>query len=112
MRENIKISKTDRKRNKQLKKYIFLLKNVVYLVYFLGKCLKMKVHKMLEHQGNAFVPTFIKILLFQTYCKQNIRLKSRNHEHTNTDPRKYCAYRKSYKTFNILIWKYVNNQIL
>ena len=75
MRENIKISKTDRKRNKQLKKYIFLLKNVVYLVYFLDKCLTMKVHKMLEPQRNVHVPTFIKILLFQTCCKQNIRVK-------------------------------------
>ena len=75
MRENIKISKTDRKRNKQLKQYIFLLKNVVYLVYLLDKCLKMKVHKMLEHQRNVYVPIFINVLLFQTYCKQNIRLK-------------------------------------
>ena len=74
MRENIKVSKTDKKRNKQLKKKI-LLKNVVYLVYLLDKCLKMKVHKMLERQTNVYVPTFIKILLFQAYCKQNIRLK-------------------------------------
>ena len=72
MRENIKISKTDKKRNK---KKIFLLKNVVYLVYLLDKCLKMKIHKILEHQMNVYVPTFIKILLFQPYCKQNIRLK-------------------------------------
>ena len=111
MRENIKISKIDKKRNKQLKKN-FLLKNVVYLLYLLDKCLKMKVHKMLECQTNVYVPTFIKILLFQAYCKQNIRLKLGNHDHTDADPRKYCAYRKACNTLNILIWKYVNKQIL
>ena len=46
MQENIKIFKIDKKRNKQLKKKLFLLKNIVYLVYLLGKCLKMKVHKI------------------------------------------------------------------
>ena len=75
MRENIKVSKTDKKRNKQLKKKKKLLKNVVYLAYLLDKCLKMKVHKMLERQTNFYVPTFIKILLFQAYYQQNIRLK-------------------------------------
>ena len=61
MRENIKISKTLKK---TIKKKSFLLKNV-YLVCLLDKYLKMKVHKMLEHQKNVYVPTFIKILLFQ-----------------------------------------------
>ena len=46
MQENIKIFKIDKKRNKQLKKKKFLLKNIVYLVYLLDKCLKMKVHKI------------------------------------------------------------------
>ena len=72
----------------------------------------MKVHKMLERQMNVYVPTFMKILLFQEYCKQNIRLKLGNHMHNDADPRKYCAYRKACKTLNILIWKYVNKQIL
>ena len=44
MQENIKISKIDKKRNKQFKKIAFLLKSVVYLVYLLDKCLKMKVY--------------------------------------------------------------------
>ena len=47
-----------------------------------------KVHKMLEHQTNIYVPTFMKILLFQAYCKQNIRLKLGNHKHTDADTRK------------------------
>ena len=72
----------------------------------------MKVHKMLERQMNVYVPTFMKILLFQEYCKQNIRLKLGNHKHNDADLRKYCAYRKACKTLNILIWKYVNKQIL
>ena len=71
-----------------------------------------KVHKMLEHQTNIYVPTLMKILLFQAYCKQNIRLKLGNHKHTDADPRKYCAYRKACKALNILIWKYLNKQIL
>ena len=62
----------------------------------------MKVHKMLEHQTNIYVPNFRKILLFQAYCKQNIRLKLGNYEHTDADPRKYCAYRKVCKTFSAL----------
>ena len=67
---------------------------------------------MLESQTNVYVPTFTKILLFQAYCKQSIRLKLGNHKHTDADPRKCCAFRKACKTFDILIWKYVNNQIL
>ena len=94
MRENVKISKIDEKRSKQLKKNL-LLKNVVYLLYILDKCLKIKVHKMLECQTIIYIPTFMKILLFQAFCKQNIRLKLGNHNHTDADPRKYCAYRKA-----------------
>ena len=62
----------------------------------------MKVHKMLEHQTNVYVPTFMKILLFQAYCKQNIRLKLGNHKRADADPRKYCAYRGGCKTFSAL----------
>ena len=67
---------------------------------------------MLVCQMNVYVPTFMKILLFQAYCKQNIRPKLGNRKHTDADPRKYCAYRQACKTLNILIWKYVNKQIL
>ena len=35
----------------------------------------MKVNKMLGRQTNVYVPTFMYILLFQAYCKDNIRLK-------------------------------------
>ena len=76
----------------------------------MDKSLKMKVHKMLECQTNIYVPTFMKILLFEAYCKQNIRLKLGNHNHPDADPRKYCAYRKACNTLNILVWKYVNKQ--
>ena len=67
---------------------------------------------MLVHQTNVYVPTFMNILLFQAYCKHNTRLKLGNHKHTDADPRKYCAYRKACKALNILIWKYLNKQIL
>ena len=63
------------KKKETIKKKVFLQKNVVSLVYLLRKCLKMKVHKMLERQMNIYVPTFMKILLFQANCKQNITLK-------------------------------------
>ena len=59
----------------------------------------MKEHNMLESQTNVYVPTFMKILLFQAYCKQNIRLKLGNHKHTDADPRKYCAHKKSVRHF-------------
>ena len=42
---------------------------------FLDKCLKMKVHEMLQPQANIYVTTFMQILLFQAYYKHNIRLK-------------------------------------
>ena len=52
MRENIKISKIDKKkRNKLLKNKIkFLLKKIEFVLYLFDKCLKMKLHKILEHQ--------------------------------------------------------------
>ena len=59
---------------------------------------------------------------FATHGKWRLKLGNRllgNHKHTDADPRTYCAYRKACKTFsalwtptNILIWKYVNKQIL
>ena len=61
-------------------------------------------NKLLECQTNVYAPTFMKILLFQAYCKQNIRLKLGNHKHkhTDADPRKYCAYRIACNTFPAL----------
>ena len=56
MRENIKISKIEKKRNKLLKKINSYYKNCNS--YLLNKCLKMKVHKMLERQTNIYVLTF------------------------------------------------------
>ena len=73
MRKNAKVSKIDKKETNYSKK-VFLQKNAVHVVYLLRKSLKMKVHKMLEHQMNIYVSRFMKILLFQAYCKQNIRL--------------------------------------
>ena len=49
MQENIKFSKIDKERNKPFKKKnTFLLKKTATILYLLDKCLKMKVHKMLE----------------------------------------------------------------
>ena len=59
MRENIKISKLDKKRSKLSKKINFYLKKTATVLYLLGKCLKMKVHKMLERQINVYVPIFM-----------------------------------------------------
>ena len=75
MRENVKISNIDTKTNKLLKK-CFFSKKIANVFYLLDKCLKMKVNKMLGRQTNVYVPTFMYILLFQAYCKHNIRLKS------------------------------------
>ena len=50
MQKNVKISKIDKKRNKLLKNNKFLL---------LGKCLKVKEHKILRHQTNVYAPTFM-----------------------------------------------------
>ena len=59
---------------------------------------------------------------FATHGKWQLKLWNRllgNHEDTDADPRTYCAYRKACKIFsalwtpaNILIWKYINKQIL
>ena len=76
IREKIsKFPKQIKKKQTIKNKNNFYQKKVVYLVYLLRKCLKMKVHKVLERQMNIYVSTFVKILLFQAYCKQNIRLK-------------------------------------
>ena len=50
-------------------------KNFETVLYLLDKCLKMKVHKMLERQTNVYLPTFMYFLLFQVYCEHNMRLK-------------------------------------
>ena len=47
MQENAKNPKTDKKRNIEI------------VLYLLNKCLKMKVHKILECQMNVYAPTFI-----------------------------------------------------
>ena len=56
MRENVKISKIDKKRETNyLKNIKFLSKKVETVLYLLNKCLKMKVHKILERQTNVYV---------------------------------------------------------
>ena len=60
---------------KRLKNNNFFLKRLQNVLYLLDKFLKVKVHKMLRCQTNVYVPTFMYILLFQAYCKHNIRLK-------------------------------------
>ena len=79
---------------------------------------KLKVHNMLGCKMNIYVSTFMQIQLFQAYCKQNIGLKLK--KQTGTDPpKKHYAHQKACKVFsassthiNILIWKYVDEQIL
>ena len=34
-------------------------KKIETVSYLLNKCLKMKVHKMLERQTNIYIPTFM-----------------------------------------------------
>ena len=58
MRENIKISKIDKKIKKLLKK-MFLLKKFAIVLSLSDRCLKMKVHKMLERQKNVYIPSFV-----------------------------------------------------
>ena len=45
--------------NKLFKKYQFFTKKIETVLYLLDKCLKMKVHKMLERQTNVYAPTFM-----------------------------------------------------
>ena len=86
------------------------------MFYLLDKCLKVKIHKILGRQTNVYIFTTMQILLFQAYCKHNIRLKLE--KHAEVDPKKHYAYKKFSKVFsasstctNILIWKYLNEQI-
>ena len=60
MRESVKISKIDKKKKQTIQKSIknFAKKIETYL-YLLNKCLKIKVHKILERQTNVYVPTSI-----------------------------------------------------
>ena len=85
----------------------------------MDKCLKGKVDKILRHQANVYIPTFMLILLFQAYCKHNIRLKLKKLKHNETHPEKHYDYKNVFKTLsaslmrtNILIWRYANEQIL
>ena len=52
MQKNVKISEIDKKRNKPLK-----TKKTANVLYLLGKCLKVKVHKMLRCQSNNYLCT-------------------------------------------------------
>ena len=55
MRENIKISKIDKKKKQTIK----TIKKTATVSYLSDKCFKMKVYKMLECQINVYVPTFM-----------------------------------------------------
>ena len=60
MRENVKISKIDKKKKQTIYKNIEVFaKKIKTVLYLLDKCLKIKVHKMLERQRNVYVPTFM-----------------------------------------------------
>ena len=60
MREKVKIYKIDKKRETNYPKNIkFFSKKVETVLYLLSKCLKMKVHKILERQTNVYVSIFI-----------------------------------------------------
>ena len=52
MQKNVKISEIDKIRNKLLK-----TKKIVNALYLLGKCLKVKEHKMLKCQSNKHLCT-------------------------------------------------------
>ena len=74
MQKNIKLSKIGKKRNKPLE----INESISNVLYLLDKCLKLRLHKMLECQTTIHVPTFMLVLLFQAYCKHNIWLKLKN----------------------------------
>ena len=60
MRENVKISQIDKKKETNYLKYIKIFaKKIETVLYLLNKCLKMKVIKILECQTNVYVPTFM-----------------------------------------------------
>ena len=58
MRENINISKIDKKQQLKNNNKVLLKKNATVL-YLSDKCLKMKIHKILERQKNVYVSTFM-----------------------------------------------------
>ena len=62
MQQNIKISKIEKKKSK-LQIFDIFRTNV------------SNVYKMLRHQANIYVTTFVLIVLFEAYCKHNVRLK-------------------------------------
>ena len=61
MQENVEISKIDKKKKKKaIKKNVKIFaKKIKTVLYLLNRCLKMKVHKILERQTNVYVPTFM-----------------------------------------------------
>ena len=58
MQENIKISKIDKKETTIKENNKLLLKNATDL-YLLDKCLKTKVHKMLERQEHLYAYFYV-----------------------------------------------------
>ena len=59
MRENVKISKIGKKKETIYKNIKIFAKKIETVLYLLNKCLKMKVHKIVERQTNAYVPSFM-----------------------------------------------------
>ena len=59
IRENVNISEVYKKKKQTIKKKKFFTKKTVNVLYLLDKYLKMKVYKILEHQMNIYVPTFM-----------------------------------------------------
>ena len=54
MQKNIKLSKLGKKRNKPLE----INESISNVLCLLDKCLKLRLHKMLEYQTTIHVPTF------------------------------------------------------
>ena len=59
IRENVNISEVYKKKKQTIKKKKIFTKKTVNVLYLLDKYLKMKVYKILEHQMNIYVPTFM-----------------------------------------------------
>ena len=113
MQKNITLSKIGKKRNKPLE----INESISNVLYLLDKCLKLRLHKMLECQTTIHVPTFMLVLLFQAYCKQYMVEIGKSITMLTLTKKKTCLQKKG-KIFssssthtNILIWKYVNKQI-
>ena len=59
IQENVNISEVYKKKKQTIKKKKNFTKKTVNVLYLLDKYLKMKVYKILEHQMNIYVPTFM-----------------------------------------------------